>query len=61
MKTIEDGGHQKQGLLENKIGIYTDSQRLRQHARGPHASAPDGVLELKGEVGTTPDPEAIFN
>jgi hypothetical protein len=35
---------------------HTHSQRLRQHAQGLHGSAPDGLLELKGEVDTSPIP-----
>ena len=31
-----------------------NSQRLRQHAQGLHGSAPDGGLEVKGEMDTCP-------
>lgn len=35
-------------------GTHIKSRRLEQRAQGLHESAPDGVLELKGEVGTRP-------
>ena len=40
---------------------HISTQRLGQHAQGLHGSAPVGVLELKGEMGTcpTPNPEAV--
>lgn len=38
-----------------------NSQRLRQRAQGLYRSAPDGVLELKGEMDACliPNPEAL--
>lgn len=42
--------------LSQQIDAHTDSQRLRQQAEGLRGSAPDGVLEPKGEVDTCPRP-----
>ena len=42
------------------IDAHMNSQRLREHAKGMHGSAPVGVLELKEiDACTHPNPEAI--
>jgi hypothetical protein len=38
----------------NRAGAHMNSQRRRQPAQGPHRSALDGALELRGEVDTPP-------
>ena len=45
----------------NRAGKRVNTRSLRQQAQGLQGSAPDGVLELKGEVDACPTPgtEAI--
>lgn len=43
-------------LQVSKISARMGSERLRQRAQSLHGSAPDVVLEMKGEVGTGPHP-----
>lgn len=50
-----DEGHQgNKAFYTKRIQAHMNSQRLRQNALSLHRSAPDEVLELKGEVGTCP-------
>ena len=64
VKSVRSGGvraHQEDKELSvNMIDAHMNSQRLREHAKGMHGSAPVGVLELKEiDACTHPNPEAI--
>lgn len=44
IKARADGGYQERmTILTHRDGTYMNSQRLSQHAQGPHGSAPGGV------------------